>query len=70
MLISCSIHHHIVGEICAHVCLAVATSGGWVDQDCLCSVWDEIAGYGVGEGGCCIDVTAADLGHVNWCPRH
>ena len=70
VLISYPVHHHVVGEVCAHVCIAVATSGGGVDQDSLCSVWDEIAGYGVGEGGCCVDVAAANLGLDNRCPRH
>ena len=41
VFITCSIRHHIVCDVCAHVYSAVATACSWIHKDCLCRAWDD-----------------------------
>ena len=69
VFITCSIHHHIVCDVCSPVNGASATACGCVHKDCLCSIWND-TGDVVGSISCCVKVTVSYLYLVNWCPRN
>ena len=69
VLITYPIHHHIVCDVSFVVYSASATAYAWIQEDCLCSAWND-AWNTVWQYSYCIQVASSDLSLTNWCPRH